>query len=59
MPQKKKAVYMGSFDRPAPGWHFLADHDGNVQRLAEAGRASTIATIRGRNNTRTPRRLWC
>jgi protein SCO1/2 len=33
--QKKKAVYMGSFDRPAPGWHFLADHDGNVQRLAK------------------------
>ena len=33
--QKKKAVYMGSFDRPAPGWHFLTDHDGNAQRLAK------------------------
>jgi protein SCO1/2 len=33
--RKKKAVYMGSFDRPAPGWHFLADHDGNVLRLAK------------------------
>jgi protein SCO1/2 len=33
--RKKKAVYMGSFDRPAPGWHFLADHDGNALRLAQ------------------------
>src|ERR1700692_2310437 len=33
--QKKRAVYMGSFDRPAPGWHFLTDHDGNAQRLAK------------------------
>jgi protein SCO1 len=33
--QKKKAVYLGSFDRPAPGWHFLADHDGNALRLAK------------------------
>jgi protein SCO1/2 len=33
--RKKKAIYMGSFDRPAPGWHFLVDHDGNAKRLAE------------------------
>jgi protein SCO1/2 len=33
--QKKKAVYLGSFDRPAPGWHFLADHDGNALKLAK------------------------
>lgn len=33
--RKKKAVYLGSFDRPAPGWHFLTDRDGNAQRLAK------------------------
>ena len=33
--QKKKAIYLGSYDRPAPGWHFLADREGNVQRLAK------------------------
>jgi len=33
--RKKKAIYMGSFDRPAPGWHFLVDHDGNAKKLAE------------------------
>ena len=33
--QKKKAVYMGSYDRPAPGWHFLTDRDVNVKRLAK------------------------
>jgi protein SCO1 len=33
--RKKKAVYLGSFDRPARGWHFLADHDGNALRLAQ------------------------
>jgi len=33
--RKKKAVYLGSYDRPAPGWHFLADHDGNALRLAK------------------------
>ena len=32
--RKKRAIYLGSYDRPAPGWHFLADHDGNAQRLA-------------------------
>jgi protein SCO1/2 len=33
--RKKKAIYMGSFDRSAPGWHFLVDHDGNAKKLAE------------------------
>src|SRR5579862_7855040 len=33
--RKKKAVYLGSFDRPAPGWHFLCDNDGNAKKLAE------------------------
>ena len=33
--RKKKAVYLASFDRPAPGWHFLADKDGNALRLAQ------------------------
>jgi protein SCO1 len=32
--RKKKAVYLGSFDRPAPGWHFLCDNDGNAKKLA-------------------------
>ena len=31
----KKAMYLSSYDRPAPGWHFLTDHDGNVARLAK------------------------
>jgi protein SCO1/2 len=31
----KKLVYLGSYDRPAPGWHFLTDHKGNAQRLAD------------------------
>lgn len=33
--QKKKAVYLAGYGRPAPGWHFLADHQGNVKKLAE------------------------
>jgi protein SCO1/2 len=33
--RKKKLVYLGSYDRPAPGWHFLTDRDGNAKRLAE------------------------
>src|ERR1700688_5291025 len=33
--RKKKAIYMGSFDRPAPGWHFLVDHEGDAKKLAE------------------------
>jgi len=31
----KKQAYLASYERPAPGWHFLADHQGNVKRLAE------------------------
>ncbi len=33
--RKKKAVYMASYERPAPGWHFLTDHQGNAKRLSE------------------------
>ncbi len=32
---KKKQVYLAQFDRPAPGWHFLVDRDGDAKRLAE------------------------
>ena len=32
--QQKKAAYLASYERPAPGWHFLTDHQGNVERLA-------------------------
>ena len=28
-------MYLNSFDRPAPGWHFLCDKDGNAKKLAE------------------------
>ena len=51
--RKKKAIYLGSFGRPAPGWHFLADHDGNAKRLAEQV-GFTTATTRGRSSSRTP-----
>jgi protein SCO1/2 len=33
--KKKKEIYLASYERPAPGWHFLADKDGNVKKLAE------------------------
>lgn len=33
--RKKKALYLTSFDRPAPGWHFLSDRDGHARQLAE------------------------
>jgi len=33
--RKKKAVYLSDYGRPAPGWHFLVDKDGNSQRLAQ------------------------
>ena len=33
--RKKKAIYLASYDRSAPGWHFLADHEGNALRLAK------------------------
>ncbi|MEP6961196.1 MAG: SCO family protein [Acidobacteriota bacterium] len=30
----KKSMYLSTYDRPAPGWHFLTDYQGNVQKLA-------------------------
>ncbi len=33
--QKKRAMYLTSYDRPAPGWRFFVDYRGNVKRLAE------------------------
>ena len=32
--REKKASYLESFGRPAPGWHFLADNGDNVRQLA-------------------------
>ena len=31
----KKQAQIVSFDRPAPGWHFLADYNDNAKKLAE------------------------
>lgn len=31
----KKQAYLASFDRPAPGWHFLTDGGDNAKKLAE------------------------
>jgi protein SCO1/2 len=33
--QRKRAMYLESYGRPAGGWHFLTDRDGNVKRLAQ------------------------
>lgn len=33
--QKKRASYVESYGRAAPGWHFLTDDHGNVQKLAD------------------------
>ena len=33
--QKKKAVYLETYERPTTGWHWLTDRDGNVKRLAD------------------------
>lgn len=33
--RKKKISYLENYERPAPGWHFLTDHEGNVKKLAE------------------------
>lgn len=30
----KKQAYLASFDRPAPGWHFLADNNDSAKKLA-------------------------
>ena len=34
--REKKATYLHQYGRPAPGWHFLTDRDGNAKRLAES-----------------------
>ena len=34
--QKKRGEQLTSYGRPAPGWHFLADHENHAKRLAEA-----------------------
>lgn len=34
--REKKASYLASYDRPAPGWHFLTDYRGNVKKLADS-----------------------
>ena len=31
----KKATYLSDFGKPAPGWHFLTDYQGNAKKLAE------------------------
>jgi len=31
----KKQAYLAAYDKPAPGWRFLADHEGNVKKLAD------------------------
>ena len=33
--REKKQAYLAAYGRPAPGWHFLSDHRGNVKKLAE------------------------
>lgn len=32
----KKQAQLASFDRPAPGWHFLSDNDGNAKKMADS-----------------------
>ncbi len=34
--QQKRASILGSYGKPAPGWHFLADHEGHSKMLAES-----------------------
>jgi len=33
--QQKKELYLTNYERPAPGWHFLVDNEGNAKKLAE------------------------
>lgn len=33
--REKKAVYVNSFNKAAPGWHFLCDYQDNAKKLAE------------------------
>jgi protein SCO1/2 len=32
--REKRAAYLESYERPAPGWHFLADNEGHARQLA-------------------------
>lgn len=34
--QQKKKLTLDSYGKPAPGWHFLVDHDNHSKRLAES-----------------------
>ena len=33
--REKRAVYVGNYGKPAPGWHFFSDDNGNVKKLAQ------------------------
>jgi len=33
--QAKKAMYLSTYDQPAPGWHFLTDSKGSAKMLAD------------------------
>lgn len=33
--RQKKTTYLSDFEKPAPGWHFLTDNQGNAKKLAE------------------------
>ena len=33
--RQKKASYLATYGKPAPGWHFLTDREDNAKRLAE------------------------
>lgn len=33
--KNKKIAYLASYDREAPGWHFLTDYNGSTAKLAE------------------------
>lgn len=33
--REKRAVYLSNYGKPAPGWHFFSDDNGNVKKLAE------------------------
>jgi protein SCO1/2 len=32
---KKKELYLSNYGKPAPGWHFLANHEDNARKLAD------------------------
>jgi protein SCO1 len=33
--RQKKTTYLNDYGKPAPGWHFLTDFNGNAKKLAE------------------------